>query len=586
MAGQPTFLKTLSYFFSTLCLVLTALPVVAQERIQIPSEVLGTRTAYAGYEIWLRIDTGWYDLYPVTAIDTATDTLTLPGHNLRNGQTVRMFSLNGANLPVVVNGRRDYDVCNASSTSIRLGVVGCSPIVDFTNTGSGVLHVGQMVPAEDSFVRIVSLPQGVTVSQMECGTSPCTLRDGRYRNPQGHLPVYMRFLVSSSAPRGTFNMTLSIESDRLGAQIVTHPLTIKTLPAVVKKAPTTFPPIPGKDKWVSTMVSLGEKWCSDQSAGTISSSQMAYGFESGVWFYDGAWVFYQMADYLKDPKWNNCGNTLARWYRDLTLSLNGGHAPIKVFSDGLVRLSRQPQEAAATQDALLRMVTNPLVLNRRAGDVYDVWIRETAYFLETQMNAARAHGYGTLQSMPTTGTWGTTRTRAQRAAVNLMSMLDGIRGGHFVTQQNFMTGLALKALTEYYDFSGDPRVPEEVRLTLDYIWANAWNRSDIFANYANKLLWHADDAVPGSMMGPRCPFACRNTNDPNSAENALINMVAPAYAWYWNLTGNDLYRQRGDKLFEHSLDQSISFHGKMFSQNYRWSFDFVRMREGAPRIRP
>jgi hypothetical protein len=59
--------------------------------------------------------------------------------------------------------------------------------------------------------------------------------------------------------------------------------------------------------------------------------------------------------------------------------------------------------------------------------------------------------------------------------------------------------------------------------------------------------------------------------------------VAPAYAWYWNPTGDDTYRQRGDLLFEHAIDDSADgfWSGKEFSQNYKASFDYVHHRSSA-----
>jgi hypothetical protein len=58
--------------------------------------------------------------------------------------------------------------------------------------------------------------------------------------------------------------------------------------------------------------------------------------------------------------------------------------------------------------------------------------------------------------------------------------------------------------------------------------------------------------------------------------------VAPAYAWYWNLTGDTLSLNRGDELFQHALDDPAHtiWSGKQFSQIYKWTFDYVRWRSG------
>lgn len=61
------------------------------------------------------------------------------------------------------------------------------------------------------------------------------------------------------------------------------------------------------------------------------------------------------------------------------------------------------------------------------------------------------------------------------------------------------------------------------------------------------------------------------------AGDILHNLVSPAFAWYWQITGNDTYRVQGDELFLHSLDNG-PYSGKQFSQAYRWSFDYVNVR--------
>ena len=74
------------------------------------------------------------------------------------------------------------------------------------------------------------------------------------------------------------------------------------------------------------------------------------------------------------------------------------------------------------------------------------------------------------------------------------------------------------------------------------------------------------------------PFDAAHANA--SCRTELNNLVAPAFAWYYNVTGNaePVYLTAGDEMFSHALDTAISYNGKIFSQNYRWSFDYVRWR--------
>jgi hypothetical protein len=52
-------------------------------------------------------------------------------------------------------------------------------------------------------------------------------------------------------------------------------------------------------------------------------------------------------------------------------------------------------------------------------------------------------------------------------------------------------------------------------------------------------------------------------------------LIAPAYAWFYNLTGDVSYLQKGDQIFNGGVAGAWLGGGKQFSQNYRWSFQYV-----------
>jgi hypothetical protein len=76
-------------------------------------------------------------------------------------------------------------------------------------------------------------------------------------------------------------------------------------------------------------------------------------------------------------------------------------------------------------------------------------------------------------------------------------------------------------------------------------------------------------------------FEYNNTSLPydNSAMGSLNGLVAAAYAWYWSKTGDATAMSRGDMAFQHLLDAAgdPSWSGKMDSQMYQWTFDYVRL---------
>jgi hypothetical protein len=136
----------------------------------------------------------------------------------------------------------------------------------------------------------------------------------------------------------------------------------------------------------------------------------------------------------------------------------------------------------------------------------------------------------------------------------------------YTLHQVFFDGLAAEALINYYEHTKDneatrdPRVAPAIRTILDWIIAQGWNGS------LNALVINPD------FRGPKCSWGCQEYN------TDLINLTVHAFGWYWRLSGQDIYRHYGDMLFAHSLDSDISYSGKIFSQNYRNSFDYLRYR--------
>jgi len=170
-------------------------------------------------------------------------------------------------------------------------------------------------------------------------------------------------------------------------------------------------------------------------------------------------------------------------------------------------------------------------------------VRETAYAVEVMTKNEQLTGQRD---------W-----HLARAVDYLLGDLDSFSGsdpdGY---QQSFFNGLAMEALIQYYELTGDPRIPPAVKKLLDWISNNLWDSS------STKMRYNPLDV-------------------PANYENVDSNLIAPAFAWYWSLTGDPAYLTRGDEMFVHALDEDISYSGKIFVQNYRSSFDYVGWRSGA-----
>ena len=68
-------------------------------------------------------------------------------------------------------------------------------------------------------------------------------------------------------------------------------------------------------------------------------------------------------------------------------------------------------------------------------------------------------------------------------------------------------------------------------------------------------------------------------SQPNPAAPDLNLLIAPAFAWMYQQTGDTTYRDRGDQIFAGGVKGAISTDGKQFNQNYMWSFDYVKWRQ-------
>jgi hypothetical protein len=285
------------------------------------------------------------------------------------------------------------------------------------------------------------------------------------------------------------------------------------------------------------MLTLGKKWCNPTAV-------YNFGTSSQVWYYDGARVFYQIADYTRDSSFEACALNVARQYRDYVISKNGSIPEYYVFTRGL-QIAYERTGDPTYRNAIVLLTKTGFVRWQQA--ISDYVIREVAFALNTVIDAERA---GEPRS-----------PHLARLADYLIGHYDRLFvSKNYRIHQTFFDGLAAEALIGYYDLTKDPRIPPTIKLMLDWVWDYGWNKSTY------QMVYNPDP------LGPTCDNSCQwYLTD-------LINLVAPAYAWYWNVTGDTVYQQRGDELFAHALDTDISWNGKIFSQNYHWSFDYVRWR--------
>jgi RNA polymerase sigma factor (sigma-70 family) len=119
-------------------------------------------------------------------------------------------------------------------------------------------------------------------------------------------------------------------------------------------------------------------------------------------------------------------------------------------------------------------------------------------------------------------------------------------------------GLTARALIAYDRQRHDARVLPALTQALDTLWAERWLPDSHAFVYADR---------PGfGRTGPA---------------GDLSLLIAPAYAWAWERTGEQRFRERADAIFAGGVEQASIDGAKQFTQSYGWAFDYVA--SAAPR---
>lgn len=295
-------------------------------------------------------------------------------------------------------------------------------------------------------------------------------------------------------------------------------------------------PIPLFDQWEANMITYGALHAEDAEY-PIPVDDVS---EAHVWYYDGARVYYQIADYTGDDKWIELAETVNDAYRGYVFAAGGVHG-WRIFPHGLLMHYQRTGDPESKEAALL--LANASKFASKGGGPHEALSRETAYCIDA---------------------WLVAETLGEPRNPNLRQAVDWALGHidqWFVQDSSdnwapFMFGLTCEALIDYYhQIDEDPRILPAIKMGLDACWERAWVEED-------EAFWYrADNPVNGT--------------------GTLNPLVSPAYAWVYLQTGDTLYRDRGDRLFAGGVKGAYLDGGKQYSQSYRWSFDYVKWRTQA-----
>jgi hypothetical protein len=305
--------------------------------------------------------------------------------------------------------------------------------------------------------------------------------------------------------------------------------------------PAAVPPIPELSAWERRMIDFGSQHCNQGAiAAAIGSGGLQT--EDNVWYYDGTKVYQQIAGYTKNPAWYTCAGYTNNAYRSWVLALTSGlTSPTsnlgawRVFPHGLANDYRRTGDATSRNAAVA--LSRYAAFADWGGSAECGLSRETAYILNAYVVAEEL---------------GEPRHPLLMTAVDnaLAHLRQSFETNSCTWVVPFMMGLTMESLIHYYELTSDPRIPPAIERAADAMWTGMWlAESEGFAYYTGLA------AAPDLNM-----------------------LIAPAYAWLWQLTGAPRHLERGDAIFAGGVRRAWLGAGKAFSQNYRWSFDYVKWR--------
>jgi hypothetical protein len=349
--------------------------------------------------------------------------------------------------------------------------------------------------------------------------------------------------TTAATPPGTYTFQVVAHA---GSALAAGPVqvTVQPVPTAPAPQPLNLTPIPDLAQWEANMV--------NPNYGPVYASPARIKhdgtWEGGVWYYDGARVFYQIADYSHNHSWDQYAQNVLHMYRDqYVLPAQGKIGGWRVFAEGLAMDYLRTHNPLSKQ-ALDFLVTNSPYAAPLAPVSYYISpasLRENAYVIDTYLAAMEIGEPANPQLL--------------RHVDVALGQLDQL----FVTKTYpevlpFMVGLVSEALIRFEQATGDARVLPALQTAADWLWNNAWMPVGHAFYYC----------TPGTVDNLGAAKAAPDLN----------LLICPLYAWLYRQTGDVKYRDEGDQAFAGGVTGAWLGDGKHFSQNYRWSFDYVHWR--------
>jgi len=307
------------------------------------------------------------------------------------------------------------------------------------------------------------------------------------------------------------------------------------------------------DKWHESMLKFGKKhadYMIDHQDDTEVNPVL------GATYYDAERVFTQIAQYTGDASWMTAADAANKVYVDrYVVPNNGGVTGYWKFPHGMaMRYKRNPTPESK---AAFNMLAHKGAYNSDTTPI--PWLldvgkaREVAYAINCLV----------LQERVFAGPHRRYLDELYLVAVNHIQQWAWTRTAPYC--QPFMAGIIADALILYDEngFAASGQVRPIIRVLADFLWDTMWVPEGMAFKYVDKVV--------KDVGGP--------TPSPD-----LNQLIAPMYGWLYMKTGEAVFLERGNQIFNGGVQKAWLDGGKQFNQNYRSSFNYLRWTGQIPDV--